>query len=502
MNATLRPRARIRLPRWGKPAAQALFLLLAGGGFCYGGLRLAGLLTPAATPATATEKVAAKSGEDSTVRMAEGKWATAGIRVEPAAYSPFTERVWRTGRLALDEGRIAHISPMIEGLVREVKVRLGQDVKAGEVLVVLDCREVGQAKLDLVKTRLAAEYARVQHEWTQTAGRNAAELVEAMTGETPIPEIEKRFKDRTIGDLRQQLITAYSHRIHTKTHYEAVGQSGVQGAVPGATVVRLRADFEAAEATYRALLEEVKYQTGQQARVTEQKFREARAAEALSKTQLMMLGYSREEVEAMDPVAEGPRVSLYPIRAPFGGTVIDQHAVLAERVGPQVQMFQIADLSTLWLQADVPQKDLALVRTLTAGTVRFRESDDPGETREADVFYTGDVVDKATRAVSLTATVRNRDRTLKPGMFVEVELGRPGKDAVQVPVGAVQRQGTQAFVFVHAGGDEFRRVDVTPGRVSGGVVELLGGVKPGQPVVVAGGFVLKSELLKDQMAAE
>jgi multidrug efflux pump subunit AcrA (membrane-fusion protein) len=69
-------------------------------------------------------------------------------------------------------------------------------------------------------------------------------------------------------------------------------------------------------------------------------------------------------------------------------------------------------------------------------------------------------------------------------------------------VEAIQRQGTQPFVFVHRGKGEFRRVDVKLGRTSGGTVEVVEGLGQGQPVVVAGGFILKSELLKDQMAGE
>jgi cobalt-zinc-cadmium efflux system membrane fusion protein len=485
-------------PRWGRWAALLVVIVGSSGAIGYVAWRSAG----GDAPPGATAPSGDGPEDRSVVRMAEERWPAAGIRVEPAAYTGFTERVWRGGHLALDETRLAHLSPMVEGVVREVKVRLGQDVRAGEVLVVLDSREVGQAKLDLVKARLAAEYARAQHTWTQTTSRAARELVEAMAGGATVPDIEKRFKDRPIGELRQQLITAYSRWLQAKAHYEAVSQADVRGSVSPASVIRLRADFEAAEAAFRALCEEAKFQTSQNVRASEQKLREAQTAEALSKATLMMLGYSQEEVGAMDPIAEGPRVSLYSVRAPFAGTVIKQHAVLAERVDPEVQMFQIADLSTLWLQADVPQKDVPLARRMAGGKVRFRVSEESGALYEGDVFYTGDLVDRDSRAVVLTAAVPNPGRKFKPGMFVEVELTRPGDPAVQVPARAIQWQGTQPFVFVHEGGDAFRRVDVKVGRTSDGVVEVTEGLSQGQAVVVDGGFVLKSELLKDQMVGD
>jgi cobalt-zinc-cadmium efflux system membrane fusion protein len=488
--------------RWAPWLGAAALLMGIGAAICYGVLRWAGGTSPIATGARVADSPADAPDENAMVKMPGSKWAAAGIRLEPAGYIPFSESVWRSGRLAINETRLAHISPMAEGVVREVKVRLGQDVKAGDVLAVIDSREVGQAKLDLVKARLASSYARAQHSWTQAANQAAVEMVQAMASGTKVSEIEKQFENRPIGDLRQQLMTAYSHRLQTRAHYESVSQTDVQGAIPMATVIRSRADYEAAEAAYRAVCEEVSFQAGQQTRASEQKLREAQTAESLSKASLMILGFSDKEVEAMDPLAEGEKVSLYPVRAPFDSTVIELHAVLAERVGPQHQMFQLADLSSLCLRAEVPQTDLSLVQGLVGRKVRFRVTAGGGATLEGDVFYTGDVVDQDTRTVPLIASVPNPDRKLKPGTFVEVEFVQTGSAAVQVPAEAIQRQGEQTFVFVHAGGDEFRRVDVKLGRASGAVAEVVEGLERGESVVVSGGFVLKSEMFKDQMVGD
>lgn len=501
MNVPLQPDRFRFVPGWIRWVGLSALSMGLGAALCYGAMRSADPGAPTPNPANG-DKTTAAVRDKAIVRMGESKWPAAGIRIEPAVSSAFTERVWRTGRLALNETRVAHLSPMVEGLVSEVKARLGQEVQAGEVLAILDSREVGQAKLELVKARLAVASARVQHAWTQATNEAANELVQVMAGDAPVSEIEKRFKDRSIGELRQQLVTAYSRRLQAKAQFDGVSRAGAEGSVPEATVTRLRADVEAAEATFRALCEEVRFQTGQQNRLSEQKLRDAQTAEALGQATLMMFGYSRAEIGAMDPLAEGPMVSRYAIRAPFAGTVIDMHAVLADRVGPGKMMFQIADLSTLWLQADVPQKDLPLVQGLTGCKLRMRLSEESEDLQEAVVFYTGDVLDRNTRTATMSALALNPKRLLKPGMFVEVELARPGAAVVQVPAEAIQRQGSQAFVFVHLGGEEFRVVNVKLGRASEGVVEVLEGVSAGQRIVVAGGFVLKSEWLKDQIAGD
>lgn len=483
--------------RWSVVAG---LLVVLGAGVGYGLLWWSGRL-----PGTAhTEEHAPpteESGDPLLVHMPEARWKGAGIRLAPVGYTPFSEQNWRSGHLTLNETRVAHIAPLVEGVVREVKVRLGQDVKAGEVLAIIDSREVGQAKLNLVKARLGTNHAKAEHTWTQGASQAAVEMVKVMSSGAKVAQIEEQFRDRPIGELRQQLMTAYSRRLQARAYYDAVTQADGQGVIPQGTVIRQRADYEAAEATYRALCEEVNFQAGQHVRLSEQKLREAQTAESLSKSTLMMLGYSPDEVEKMDPIAEGGQVSLYYVRAPFPGTVIDMHAVLAERVGPDHQMFQLADLSALWLKADVPQKDLALVQGLT-GKVQFRVSGGEDTTHEGEIFYTGDVIDRETRTVGLTATVPNPGRKLKPGMFVEVGFTRTGGMAMQVPATAIQRQDTQAFVFVHVEGDTFRRVDVKLGRVTEGTAEVLEGLQPNQSVVVSGGFELKSEMLKDQLAGD
>jgi RND family efflux transporter MFP subunit len=264
----------------------------------------------------------------------------------------------------------------------------------------------------------------------------------------------------------------------------------------------LRADSEAAEAGFWALCEELKFQSAQNMRIGEQKLREAQTSESLAISQLLMLGFSRVEVEAMNPLAEGEKVSRYPLRSPVAGTIIEQHAVLRERVGIQNQMFQVANLSTLWLKADVPQRDIILAQGLAGGYVRFNAGENGGPEQRAKVLYTGDVVDPNTRTVNLLAEVDNTKRQWKPGMYVEVTLVRAEPGIMQVPLEAVQRQDTQAFVFIKESSDTFRRIDVTLGRQAGGKVEVKSGLKEGQEVVVSGGFVLKSELFKEQLAGD
>ncbi len=457
-------------------------------------------LAPSPTPPPASLSESAK-GESGVVTFDKEKWQSSGIRMEAVQAAPLADHVWRTGRIVLDDDRVSHICPPVDGLVVEVRVRLGQEVTTGTVLAVLESREVGQAKLDLVTAKLVATTERERAGWATESAANMADLIKAVTAGRPVVEIDTAFKDRPVGERRQTLMAAYSHRNHLRNQYAS--QKLVSGTISGATLQKTEAESDAAEASLRALCEEYRFQAAQQSRQAELKLQEVSAAYATARTRLLTLGYTSAQVDAMDPIAEGAAASRFEIKAPFAGTVIEKHAIRSERVGPQSQMFQIADLSAVWIQADAFEADLPLIRNLGSAAVVFRAPTAGVAQRPAAVLYAGDLVDRASRALTVTASAQNPGRVLKPGMYVEVGLPRGGSEpVVQIAASAVQRHQGKTFVFVHVKDDEFRRIDVELGREGGDRVEVKAGLTPGEMVVVDGGFVLKSELFRDQLTGD
>lgn len=458
-------------------------------------------LTPTPTPGPIAPTAPADGADRSSVRFARDRWEAAGVRTETVAASPLADHAWRTGRVVVNDDRVAHISPPVEGVIREVRVRLGEDVPAGQVLAVIDSKEVGQAKLDLVTARVALAAEREREEWARTTAANTEALIAAVTAGKSVAEIDAAFRDRPVGDRRLQLMAAYTSRDQLRAQLESDKASG--GAVPGVVRRKDEAAFDAAEAGFQALREELRFQARQQARAADLRLKEAAAAHDIARTRLLTLGYAADRIERMDPIREGPAAARFEVVAPFAGTVVEKHAVLSERVTAQFQMFQLADLSAVWVQADAFEADLPLLRDLRGRGLVFRAPAAGVGERPAAVLYAGDLVDRASRAVTVTATAPNPDRALKPGMYVEVGLPRGGSaPVVHVPAAAVQRHQGGTFVFVLRGGDEFRRTDVELGREAGDRVEVTAGLRPGDVIAAAGGFVLKSELYRDQLAGD
>ncbi len=449
-----------------------------------------------ANTATAHEEHEHGEGEEATVvTFAKGKWDVAGLRIEQVRRGTLSGTSWATGRLSLNEDRLAHIYSLVDGRVHRVSVQFGDDVTAGQTLAVIDSKEVGAAKLDLYKDRLDAQFAQKNNDWAQQVSINSQELIKTLTARPPLETIGEKFKDKPMGEYRQQLMTAYASLYKSKKDFERLKPLAIQNTIAGKQVLAAKTAYEADRATFQALLEQLKFTVRQQALLAEQKLQQAEQAVAASRSRLFILGYKQADLQNIDPVKEGEAIAHNNILAPFDGTIIGKNVVLAERVGPDTEMFQVADLSSLWVEADIYQKDLSKIARL-GDTLHFR-SPNSDHDHAAKIFYTGDILDPRTRTVQLRAMVDNPQRLLKAGMFVEVAL--PGESIIGVlivPTSALQEVDGQDVVFVQTAEDQFETRHVTIGARSDGTAQIREGLKEGESVVVAGGFTLKSELMK------
>lgn len=130
----------------------------------------------------------APEGDDGLVRLDEARQSAAGIGIVTLTPEPLVARAWRTGRVAIHDDRLAHVCPLAEGVVREVSARLGQTVAAGDVLAVIDSRELEQAKLDAYKARMALAAEREVAVRTKTTMANAEEMLRLLVAERRTPK--------------------------------------------------------------------------------------------------------------------------------------------------------------------------------------------------------------------------------------------------------------------------------------------------------------------------
>ncbi|MGH7256482.1 MAG: efflux RND transporter periplasmic adaptor subunit [Nitrospirales bacterium] len=227
----------------------------------------------------------------------------------------------------------------------------------------------------------------------------------------------------------------------------------------------------------------------------------ARAEVREARDRLLLLGMSEEKLEALE--REEKIHSYVPIFAPFDGRIIARNVTRGEVVNTNKRLFSLADLSTVWVMANIPEKDIQYVQE----AVSFNQSVDvslssyPQEVFRGTVTYVGDVLDPATRTLRIRVEVPNPDTRLKPEMFATVRVySRPEDHVLTIPAQAIQRDEGQSVVFVQVNGNRFERRPVTLDSQNGEVIKVLDGLHEGELVVVQEAFVVKTEFAKQQQA--
>jgi cobalt-zinc-cadmium efflux system membrane fusion protein len=220
--------------------------------------------------------------------------------------------------------------------------------------------------------------------------------------------------------------------------------------------------------------------------------------------QLHRFGLSDQDLRALRPDAnEAPHraASHSTLRAPFAGVVTKFDVAVGEVVESEKELFTVADISTVWVLADVYEKDLAKITT--TGTVTVKVDAYPDRTFTGRITHVSDLIDPATRAAKVRCVVDNRDGALKLDMFAKITLGTvEERQAITVPADAVQQVDNQALVFVRQSETRFQRKSVQIGRRSGDFVEILSGLTDGDRVVGKGSFYLKTALLRERIGDE
>ena len=215
---------------------------------------------------------------------------------------------------------------------------------------------------------------------------------------------------------------------------------------------------------------------------------------------LRLLGLSDEEIKSLKWRENNQPTSIFPLIAPFSGTVVEQHIVLGEFIEPEEKPYTIADLSHLWIQLDVFEKDLKWIEK--GKTVDIIVNAYPDETFEGKVTYISDILDESTRTAKARVEILNSDRKLKPGMFATATISIPseiGKEVVIIPNTAIQRIDGNPVVFVQLANDSFEKRAVSLGQDSGDFVVVTKGLNPGDRVVTKGAFDLKSIVLREKL---
>ncbi len=332
-----------------------------------------------------------------------------GIETGTAGPGRLRVEVTLPGEVAVNADRVAHVVPRVAGVVREVRKNLGDAVRRGEIMAVLESRELADSRAALLAARerlllAQSNFTREEHLW-------------------------------------QKKISAEQDYIQARN---SLAEAGIE------------------------------------LRTAEQKLR--------------ALGFSDEYIAQLSS-REDRTATLYEITAPFDATVTEKHINLGEVLKEDSPAFVIADLSSVWANLDVHQKDLPLIRVGQSALITMGGALAGAEGR---VSFLEPMATETNRTIHARVVISNAEGRFRPGLFVSGRIAvEDPRVPVLVPAEALLIIDSKVGLFLREG-DNFRFQAVTPGRTNGISTEIVKGLDPGQKYVTRGAFTLKSELGKPE----
>jgi cobalt-zinc-cadmium efflux system membrane fusion protein len=233
-----------------------------------------------------------------------------------------------------------------------------------------------------------------------------------------------------------------------------------------------------------------------QARVSSD--REAEQAHAAAASARAQLFAADQQVRALGGAPNG-QLGILVLRSPIGGKVVEVHVSSGQSVEPSLTAFRVADLSRLWIELAVFERDLASIHP--GDPVEISPQTDTATVIMGEIAHVGDVIDLDTRSADVRVVVQNKDESLRPGQSVIAHIARaPSAGAATsklvVPRNAVVSVDGRSTVFVSRDATSAEPRAVVLGARDASRVEVTSGIQPGDRIVVEGVFALKSELFR------
>ena len=219
-----------------------------------------------------------------------------------------------------------------------------------------------------------------------------------------------------------------------------------------------------------------------------------KAALTAARRHLLILGLKEADIDAL--VSKPGLAAVFSLTSPIAGIVVERNATIGATVGSDANLFKIIDLSRVWIDANVFEKDLERVRR--GQEVKILVPAFPESSFSGRVILINSVVDPETRSVKVRSEVPNPDGRLKPDMFANVQIITDlHRASISIPQSAVLNDGGKTVVFV-ADGNGYKKRVVIAGIQSSDRIEIRDGLNAGDKVVVKGNYLLLQQSKREQ----
>ncbi len=549
----------------------------------------------------------------------------AGIKIVPVGYGEITQTLEVTGEVQPNTDKLVQVGSFVSGRVSQIFVNVGDEVRAGQTLALVDSTEVAQAQAAYAQAQAKLEAAKrrwenlkrlaqvgaftqrplqeAQREYAdaiaqvaiaQAAVERAQAALDLAKAELkrqqelarigafrypPLQEAQKEFAaaQSDVEQVRAELTSAQAALVRAETNFQVADRNAAraerlfqigtlsrreleiaqaerqkaqaevmaaqreveakkaaleraqrqlelaklklkreeeiasQNIYAQAAVQKAEAEVQQAEkelAQRKAELEQAKKRVEiakaaleREQRIAEQnllaqrELQEARAEYEQAKVELL----AAQNALKLLRVKAGQSARI-PIIAPISGRILERRVSLGQTVNANDVLFVILDLSSVWVDLRVFEKDVHAVKVGQKVTITTPAY--PNRTFVGTVRYVGDVLDEKTRTLLVRCQIPNPQRLLKPEMFVRAQIQIGKRKALVIPVTAYHEDEGKAKVYVRKANNRFEEREVVLGTRSGGWIEVKAGLREGELIVAEGAFLLKSEERKEEFGEE
>ncbi len=347
------------------------------------------------------------------VRLSPEEIAEFGVVSQEAEGGILKETMHLTGEIRLNRDRLAKVVSMVSGVVVEVRKFTGDSVSQGEVMAIIQSRELADVKSAYLAAR-------------------------------------ERLNLATVAFQREEFL--WKKKISSQQDYLEAKQT----------------------------------------------LSSARIVMRTSTQKLIALGLSKKDLVIL---ANGKAMNLarYEIKAPISGMVLEKAVSLGEAIESYGKLYMVADMSTVWVDLAIYQKDLGRIRE---GLEAVVSAGSGLPDAKGTIAYVEPFLSEQTRTAIARIVLENKDGVWMPGLFVTAIVNSDcSKSVVRVPVSSIQYINGRPVIFVDTG-DGFEPRDVVLGRRNQEVVEIISGLEPGERYVARGAFTIKCELQKASFASD
>ena len=458
-----------------------------------------------------------------------------GIVLSKASAGKLDKEIRLPGEIAIDADHAAHIVPRAAGVVRKVLAKVGDTVKAGDTLAILDSAELGAAKI-LYLTKVN-ELSCCAMELTRAEAIDANTVkLRQMLDKSPDLDSLMEIKFTDMGSGHSTLISAYAELVFTKAEYQREKKLFEDKITSKGDYQTAASAYKKAYAAYVAARSSIAYESRRVLLEAKQSRLSLELALKAEDRKLHLLGMTSHDIESLrgaagtspgaakaecnDPNCKDcspsrpgkpgkgehsghghdvldETLGQYALRAPFDGVVIEKHIALGEKIS-DADAFTIADMSKVWINLSVYQKDLPFVKKGQKVHISIGYGI---PSADGEISLVSPVVDAATRTCLARVVLGNEKGRYRPGLFVAAEVKVSAFSIpVLVPTGAVMQIEGKPFVFA-ATEKGLKQTLVKTGRSSRTHVEIVSGLKADRQYVSTGAFQLKAKIVTSGLGA-